>query len=210
MKTIIKSLIYLLLSFTGTSAFALNDNGWNLGLSYISQNFLNEVTQKTDGSASLMGTANYALDGGYKSDLARDWFWTGRLLYTPLPRSADGNTASITLTQIKLLVGQDLGGARASGALDWFAGLGILKEDFKGKGGLTQMNNGTGTATFAVPGNSSSSLNGTQSVGLGYTSGSTRFAGEIAFQNFFNEKKRTQSLILSFLYIFPASRGGRR
>lgn len=189
---------------------AFNNDNWSAGLSYFSENFFNETTQKDSGSPSLMGTASYALDVGYEDDLTKSWMWSARLLYTPVPRSTAGNTATVTLTQLKFLTGQTFSGSKGSGLWDWYGGLGILKEDYKGKGGTVQMNNGTGTATFAVPGNSSSTLNGTQSIGVGYTDGALRVATEIAFENLLNESKRTQNLVISLLYSFQTQRRGRR
>lgn len=213
MKTIRCQILFLCLFLISYKAHAFSRDSWSAGLSYFSQNFFNEITQSSDGSTSFLGTSNYALDVGYESGLVKSWMWSARLLYTPLPRSAPGNTADVTLTQLKFLTGQNFEGAKNNGLWDWYVGLGLLKEDYKGKGGTVQMNNGTGTATFAVPGNSSSSLNGTQSVGVGYSFSSVRITGEIAFENLFNEKKRTQNLIIGVLYLFEttkaSSRGGR-
>lgn len=204
-------LSFLLVSFCSNISFALVNDTWSLGLSYFSQNFWSETAQKRDGSAGFLGTANYALDLGYETSLANAWYWSGRLLYTPLPRVADGNTADITLTQLKFLGGQNLDSLGRGGLVDYFFGLGIIKEDSKGKGGIVQMNNGTGTSSFAVPGSSSSNINGTQSVGMGYSFGATRVLGEIVFENLLNESKRTQSLVIGFLYSFQKpSKGSRK
>lgn len=205
MKTILIFLITFSFFLKPLTASALGNKAWSVGFSYLSKNFLNEITNKEDGSVSFLGTSNYALDGGYEDKLVNDWYWTGRLLYTPLPRSAEGDSASITLTHLKFLFGQNFQGNRASDQWDWFLGLGILREEIKGKGGFVQLSNGTGTSTFAVPGNSSSNINGTQSVGVGYSSGPYRLVTELAFENLFKESKRTQSLVISFLYSFQQS-----
>lgn len=201
---------FIFVTFYSKSSFALVDQNWSLGLSYFSQNFFGETAQKEDGSSGFLGATNYAIDVGYEANLVKTWYWSGRLLYTPLPRSAEGNTADISLTHLKFLGGQNFEGAGRGNTWDYFFGFGIIKQDYKGKGGLVQMNNGSGTATFAIPGNSSSSLNGTQSLGVGYSSGDFRIATEVVFENLLNENKRTQSLVLSFLYSFQKSRGARK
>ena len=202
-------LIFFNIFLFAVCSHALTDENISVGVGYFSQNFMGETAQKPDGSSGFLGAANYGIDLGYEAGLAKNWFWSVRLLYTPLPRAAEGSTADITLTHLKFLGGQNFEGLSSKGSkFDWFVGLGILKEDLKGKGGLVQLNNGTGTATFAVPGNSSSTLNGTQSAGIGYSFGEARVAGEIVFENLFSQTKRTQSLLISILYSFQQKSRG--
>jgi hypothetical protein len=89
----------------------------------ISHKIFNETSQKPDGTKGILGTWNYALDFTYEDNLTSSWFWSGRLAYTPLQRTSEGNTSEIKLLHLKLLIGQNFSGSGRGGASwDWFAG----------------------------------------------------------------------------------------
>lgn len=191
------SLVIMLAS----SSYAFKNKSISVGIGYLSENFMNKTATKSDGSAGFLGETNYNLNLKYDYSLSSDWFLAPQLSYTPMPRSSPGNTAKVSLLHLVFQIGQNYSSSGSSG-WDWYFGPGILQRQIKGTGGTVQMNNGTGTATFAIPGRSSTVQKVTSNFGSSYNFENSRIGIDLVFESFFSNTKRTQSLMLSYAYQF--------
>lgn len=194
----------LLILFFGVScglsrAQAFKESSFGVGLGYYSQNFLNKVAQSETGEAKLLGEANYPLNLKYDVEISSEWFFSPQLSYTFSPRKTPGSTATVTLTHLAFFFGKNMGSP--SSKWDWYFGPGALQEDIKGKGGTEQLPNGTSTATFALPGRTSSIKKLTMNAGSSFTWNRARFGLDLILENAFSSTKRTQSLMLSYSYL---------
>lgn len=194
MKRIAFSLLSL---FVACPAVAFNHGATDVGLGYFSQNVLNKTSQKETGEPGFLGEASYPLT--IKRDIAfgGDWYFAPELSYTLLPRTTPGATAKVTTTHVLFQFGKNAGGD-----WDWFVGPGIIMYGYKGAGGTTVMNNGTTTATFAVPGKDATVIQVTSNVGGSVTFGTSRIGAELIIENLMSSTKRTQSLMVGYSYVF--------
>lgn len=195
---------YIILSLSDAVAF--KSQSFFGGIGYYSQNFFNEITQKDNASTSLFGETSYPITFRYETSLAPAWFMGTQLSYTLLPRTNTGNTTKVTITHLTLLFGNNFVGPFLSG-WDWAIGPGLLKYDISGPGGTKDLNNGTGTATFAIPGNTSTSQKISTNFGISRTFDRSRIGLDLIFESFFSSEKRTQNLMISYSYQFGSSSG---
>lgn len=200
----LKLLLFCSLTLGSASATAFKEGAFGLGVGYYSQNFLNKTAQADTGETKLLGEANYPLNIKYDFELTREWFWSPQLSYTVSPRKSPGDTSTMTLTHLSFLFGKNLG--RMGSSWDWYFGPGLLQEDIKGKGGLQELPNGTGTATFALPGKTSTIRKVTSNLGGSWSYGRSRLGLDLILENAFSSTKRTQSLMFGYSYLFGSGR----
>jgi hypothetical protein len=84
-------------------------------------------------------------------------------------------------------------------------GVGLLNRKIQGKGGTVQLDNGTGTATFALPGRTVQSRTITFNLGSAFNYGPSRFALDLMIEGLTSEK-RSFDIMVSYAYSF--STGG--
>lgn len=198
MKIFIFSL--LAFSFYTQSALAFKNKIFGLGLGYYSQNALNTTSQTDSGSSSFLGEPNYPLNFTYDIAMSAYWFLGQQLGYTLLARSSAGKTADVSLLYYSVRAGTNL--STTNGIWDWFLGPGFMQEEIKGKGGTTEINNGTSTAIFAIPGKSSIVNKIFLDVGTSWSISRNRLGFEVIVENPFSSTKRAQSLLFSYAYLF--------
>ena len=126
-----------------------------------------ETSQDETGEAGTFGT-NYALPLQLQIDTP--FFWglgmSPRLLYTPIGQEAPegGSTSRILMLSLPATY-------TFSEALKGSFGLGYMIRTIKGSGGTIEVNNGLGTSTFLLPGQSRSSKNFLLEAGVSYDVG---------------------------------------
>ncbi len=195
---------FILMFAAPTNAFS--DKAFSAGLGYYSDNVLNKITQKETGAASLTGTTEYPLILKYDWRLNQNFLMAAKLSWSLLGRKGVGDTVKAETMHLYFPVGKNISGT----SWDWSVGLGILRQTLKGAGGLTQMSNGTGTATFAVPGRSVTTQVMTLNFGTNYTMGKSNFGIDLITEGAMSSTKRTFNLMLSYIYTFSGGVGGRK
>lgn len=178
-------------------ANAFENNTNYIGIGYYSQNSFNATSQKETGETGFLGEASYPLN--FKKDFALNsmWFVAPQFSYTLIPRNSAGNTAKVTIAHLEAQFGKNF-----DNNFDWFVGPGFLYTTIKGAGGTKELSNGTGTATFAVPGGESTIQKITMNFGTSYRIQQSRIGFEIIVENIFSSKKRAENLMLSYAYMF--------
>lgn len=189
-------LVAISLSFSSFSQ-AFENNANYVGIGYYSQNSFNATSQKETGETGFLGEASYPVNFKKDFSMTGAWFVAPQFSYTLLPRSSAGNTAKVTIAHLEAQFGKNF-----DSNFDWFVGPGLLYTSIKGAGGTKVMNNGTSTATFAVPGNDSTIQKITMNFGTSYTIQHNRIGFEIIVENLFSSKKRAENLMLSYAYLF--------
>jgi len=191
-------LITLLLSLWWTSpAHAIQNDRWYMSLSMYSQNSFNKTTKSPDGSTSALGQTYYPLGVSYALTAGQLSSFNPSLEYTLIPRtSRDGGTKAslliITLPYTETFWQN----------WDWSVGLSIIQYTLKGKGGTKQLNNGTGTATFGIPGRKVSTLNFATMLGVGYNLESFRFQLGTNILAMMSSDRRSMDLFFMLQYKF--------
>ncbi len=198
---------YVLLIGSSLPAQAFTDGVFGIGAGYFSENAMSKIAQKETGQTGFMGEPSLPIALRYDYGVGMTgWFLAPQLMYSLLPRKTAGSHATVTLTHLVFALGQNFSSMGGSGSgWDWSVGPGLLMRDIKGKGGTTEMSNGTGTATFAVPGRSTSVKLITTNLGVSWTYVSSRVAADLVIERLLASKERTQSFFFSYLYQF----GGR-
>lgn len=194
LKILILSLIFC------SPALAYKNHASYLGIGYYSQNALNKTTTSSTSSPSILGAASYPVNFKYDWALGADWFFSPQLSYTLFPRTSAGGSAKVTILHLLLPFGMNIGGG--SSGWDWFVGPGLIRYAISGSGGATTLNNGTSTATFAVPGDSVVMQNFTINTGGSFSSGSSRYGLDLIFEALLSSGKRTENFMLSYAYRF--------
>jgi hypothetical protein len=136
----------------------------------------------------------------YDWSFTTDWFVSPQLGFTLNPRESAGGSTKTTLWHVAFPVGMNFGFSLGS-QWDWFAGPGIIQYTTKGSGGTAVMSNGTGTATFALPGETSTVQMVTLDAGGSYSLGASRFGLDLIFEGLASNK-RSESFMLSYGYRF--------
>lgn len=188
------------LSFS-SSSFAFKNRVYSLGIAYFSENIFNMTAGSPDGSTQIFGEGSLPVILKYDYGFASNWFFSPQFSYGLFPRTSPGDTAQVTISHLAFLFGKNFSFSGA-GSLDWYFGPGYLQRDIKGAGGAVVMNNGTSTATFARPGNTSTTKKMTMMMGGSYLIDNSRIGFDLIFENLFSQTKRAQSFMLSFAYQF--------
>lgn len=171
------------------------------GVGYYSQNIMSKTAQAETGKTGFLGEANYPFLFKYDSSIFSDWFLTSQFAYTLLPRSTPGDRAKVTLMHLMFQFGQNFDASNWS----WNVGPGYLQQTIKGSGGSVELNNGSATAQFAIPGRDSQITQITVNVGTTWTLNPHQVALDLITENFFSNTKRAHSLMLSYTYIIGSS-----
>jgi hypothetical protein len=179
------------------SGYSFSNHGFYGGLGFYSENSLGKQTRSENGSSSLMGVSTYPLLLKYDLQAGAAWFVSPTFTYTFLPRSSSGGSAKVTLIHLMFPFGTNLSWP----GWDWSAGPGLLHHTLSGSGGTTQMNNGTGTATFAMPAQSVSVDIYTFNLGTSYQFGANRWGADLISEAVLSHK-RTFSFMVSYAYMF--------
>lgn len=181
-------------------AQAFKNKSFAVGLGYYSQNVLGKTTTSPNSAPGFLGAPLYPLNLHYDFNLQSDWYLSPQLSYTLIPRSSAGDSAKITLTHFLFATGMNFGFSGRS-HWDWFVAPGMIQYTIKGTGGTTVLSNGTGTATFALPGDSSTVRNVTMTTGGSFNFEDSRFGFDMIFEGLLSSK-RTESFMLSYAYRF--------
>lgn len=187
------------LTLAPAPARAFQRQAFYLGVGLLSENSLGKITASPDGKASTLGTANYPLLLKYDWALKGDRYLSPSFAYTLIPRKTQGDVADVTTWHLHLPFGMNFGRGRGGGGWDWSFGPGILSRTQKGKGGTVQLNNGSGTSTFGVPGRSVETRTLTLTGGLGYTSHAHRLSCDLITEGLASQR-RGLSLFLAYAY----------
>jgi hypothetical protein len=179
--------------FFASPSFALTE-GWFVGASYYAQSSIFKTTQSADGSSSILGAGMIPFSATWSTK-----FWeyalAPKLEYTLIPRDSTGGSIQSTLMILSFPHYVPLEGP----AGDYSYGLAFLQYTIKGGGGIKTLNNGTGTANFAVPPDSvtSTTVALRASLGLNFPLGHAEIGTflEGAFTD-----RRTFSLFFNFDY----------
>lgn len=180
-------------------AAAYKDNSFLVGVGYLSENALGKTTTSPNSSPGFLGAASYPLNFKYDWNMNFNWFASPQMTFTLFPRSSAGGSAKVTTLHFVLPFGTNLG---TSAEWDWFVGPGLMRRTVEGKGGTTVLSNGTGTATFAMPGESSSSQTITFNTGTSYNWEDHRFALDLIIDGMMSGRKRSMSFMLSYGFRF--------
>ena len=180
--------------------YSFQQKSYSVGLSYFSQNVYNEIGQGQTGETKFLGEASYPLSLKYDFAAFGNWFIAPQLTHTFVPRESAGGSTEITLTHLSFLTGKNF--ESYGSAWDWYFGPGILQQKIKGEGGTVQLLNGSTPTTFAQPGRTVTTKNVTMNFGSSYKLYKMRLGLDLVFENFFNNEKRTQSLMFSLAYVF--------
>jgi len=181
-------------------AFAGSANGLYAGLGLYAQNSFDKTTKTDDGSGSLLGAYSFPLIARYNITFSDRWTFAPALCFTPLPRDSGGGTAKTTFIHLSLpFVYRMNGGGRD---LEFYAGPGVSQYQIKGAGGTKTLNNGTTTATFAVPGGDSTSKLVTADLGFALDEDPHRMSVDFFIDGAGSPGKRSINLLLSYMYHF--------
>lgn len=191
------SLAILIVSCLAPFARAAKDSTFQVGANLLSHG-LNRETQQASGQTSFLGTTYYQLYFQTHFGVTSTLQFSPNLSYMPdflLPRkTSDGSvTTSYVILGLPVLY-------RLNDSWDFGGGPAILWYTVKGSGGTTTMNNGTGTATFARPGQSSTSKTVGLTFGAGWNMSAGRLGADAMIEGLTNSQKRNYSLLFSATY----------
>lgn len=200
MLKIFMSAFFCYLVIYSSACFAFSDKAMYLGAGFFSESILGKQTTSVTGASTTSGTATYPLFFKYDMQVgSAGYFVAPTVYYTVFSRSDPANSAKVTIWHLLLPYGGNF-----YGNWDWSAGLGILNRTIQGAGGIVQLNNGTGTSSFALPGGTVSSRVFTVNAGASYYFNASRFALDLVAEGAASSK-RTFDFMLSYSYAF---RGG--
>lgn len=121
----------------------------SVGVSVVGHEAFSTAGDETS-SMTLFGTLVPALTFDVEFELSKSLGLRPGLDFTPIGRSTEDDAASMRLLGFSAPVTWNLGGSA-----DLRAGPGILLVLLSGNGGTAELENGTGTSDFALPGGSS-------------------------------------------------------
>jgi len=186
--------------FSSSSVFAFKEGAFYAGVGYYSQSALYKTTSSEDSQPSLFGTTIYPLNLKYDWNMFGDWFLSPQLSYALFPRESAENSAKVTMAHLVLPFGKEFADT-GSTAWDWYAGPGFIRYAIAGSGGTVVLNNGTSTATFALPGGTSTIQEVTFNGGVSLNHGNSRVGFDLIFEGLM-ASKRTESVMVSWAYRF--------
>ncbi|MGZ3691821.1 MAG: hypothetical protein ACXVAX_09970 [Pseudobdellovibrio sp.] len=196
-----KNFVILIFVFVASSeCFAFTHEAYGIGLAGFSENVFGETTGSASGASQLLGEFDFPFVFSWDHSIGKDWYFSPQLGYGMISRETSGSSGKASISFITARFGKNMSGKKSFDS-DWYFGIGILDHHFDGEGGTVVMNNGTGTATFAMPGASSDAKVWTTSLGTSYTFGTSRLGFDIVFENILKSDKRAQNLMLSYVYL---------
>ncbi len=195
-----KIVLSLIFSLTSSLSFAFSDGSVGLGLGYLAENSFNRITKTSNGQPNaLIGTTSFPLLLNYEKSILGDWFIAPSIAYTFFERQTVGSSGKMTLMHLSLPIGKNF-----SGNMDWYVGAGFMSRTLKGAGGIVNLNNGSGTSDFALPGKTVSSQTITINAGIGGALGEGRLGADLISEGLLSVK-RTFSFMLN--YTLTVARG---
>ena len=164
-----------------------------VGISYFAQNSLYKSTSKDSGAGDLFGhTALFPFTYTYDTEFGYGWNFSPQLQWTLIPHDSSTYKSSMMLLNFPV-------GSVISNNWSWYAGPGLMYYTIKGSGGTKLLNNGTGTATFAVPDQTVTMKTITTDLGMAFKSGGLRLAFGTLMDSFLSTTgKRNYNLYLNF------------
>jgi len=193
-----------LILFISGPALAYKNGAFYFGVGYYSQNILGKTTTSSTSAASPLGAPAFPLNFKYDWSLSSDWYLSPQFSYTLMPRASAENSAKTTMMHLVFPFGNNFGGSMGGEAWDWFVGPGLIRYSIQGSGGTTVLSNGTGTATFALPGGNSTVQNITFNAGTSYNIEKSRLGFDLIIEGLASSGKRSESLMLSYAYAFSS------
>lgn len=184
-------------------AHAASLDGYYLGLGLYAQNSFDKTTKTDDGAGALLGAYSFPVAIRYVQSVSGSWSIAPALLYTPIPRSSGGSTATTTFLHLSIPASYEWSGN--SREFEFFVGPGLSMYSMKGAGGTKQLSNGTGTSTYAVPGGTSTSKLVTLDFGAAWNENPHRLSFEIFVEGAASEK-RSFNLLATYMYHFGGGR----
>ena len=188
-------ILSILVMLISSRAFAIENGKWYAGVSYYTQNSLSKTTKSADGSKSFLGQTYYPLGVSYAVAAGSDSAFVPTFEYTLLPRTSKDGGTKATLMMLTLPYTE-----KFLESWDWSVGLTTIYYNLKGKGGTKQLNNGTGTATFALPGRSVSTINFATHLAVGYNYEDFRFQLGTNILALLSKERRAIDLFLTLQY----------
>jgi hypothetical protein len=198
---VIRSTLFLFTLILNLVAEAHAAKSFYAGIGYQSQNVLGKITQSESGAKSVLGTAIYPVVFKYDLLVAKDLFFSPKLTYTLLSRSAIGGSGKVTEWHLMLPLGMNI----KDGPWDWSAGPGVYNSKIAGSGGVVTLSNGNGTSQFALPGGTTETQLISVNAGTYYRAGKSSFGFDLMTTGTFSDK-RTINLMVSYLYQFSGGR----
>lgn len=178
-------------------AHAFNNQAVYGGLGYFLENNYGKLTTSSNSAPSTLGTADYPLFAKYDLQLTSYFYLSPQFNYTLLTRSDPSNSATVTIWQLMLPFGGNIG----SSSFDWSMGPGLLNRNISGSGGTQTLNNGSSTSTFSLPGRSVTIQTYTVDLGVSWSSGPSRIGFDLITEGTLTNK-RTIDMMLSYSYAF--------
>lgn len=201
-----KAKLFTFLFFFSLFAHSYTDKTFYTGLALFSENSINKITKSDTGTNSLLGTSNYPLLLKYDVKSYENYFISPSLSYSVVSRSSSGGSAKATLWHLYFPIGANF----SASEWDWSFGPGILNRTIQGSGGTQQLSNGTGVATFSLPGGKSTAQNYTLNFGGSYVYKKSRFGLDLITEELFSSTKKNYNLMLSYSYaIYGGAQGSR-
>lgn len=199
--------VILCISLAAATAGAGATSTLQVGASLLSHG-LNRTTQKASGDTSLLGSTYYQFYFQNHFAINGPWQFSPNVSYmhdSILPTPSAGGTSKNTYFILGLPVTYQL-----NDRWELAGGPAFLWYTIKGEGGTTTLNNGTGTATFAKPGQSSTSTTLALTFGGGWNWAAGRVGTDFVVEGFTNTQKKTYSLLVSASFNAWSYGGGSR
>lgn len=181
-------------------ALAFKHNAFYGGVGYFSQNSLNRVANRPTGDSGLLGTNAYPLNVKYDWAMSFDWYLATRFSFTPIARESAEGSAKTTMMHLYFPVGQNFGGGGDT-HWEWSVGPGLIRYAIQGAGGTQTLSNGTGTATFGLPGKSRTFQNITLNTGFAFNLANSRYGLDAIIEGAMSDK-RSVDLMFTYDYRF--------
>ncbi len=140
----------------------------------------------------------------YEYALSGRLYFAPQLMLTLVPTKSWDESTTTAIHNLAL----PLGGPLSSGGgidYDWGLGFGLMYYELKGKGGTTNLRNGTGTMDFAVADGSKTSKLITTNFGLSANVDRHRVGLDLIFESLLSNEKRAYSYLLDYTYRFGGS-----
>lgn len=188
------AILALFVGLVSSQSWAMKDGALDLGIGAFSHN---SWVSSTNSSASpgAIGRLYFPVTARYDWQVGQSFFFVPRLLYTPI--SAEGHDeVKTSFMMLDLDVGQAVWDN-----WDWTAGISYFRYTVEGPGGTVQLNNGTGTSTFARPARDVTSTTFMFNAGMTRQFDTWDLTATLYFTEIFTSR-RTLSGMVGFLYRF--------
>ncbi len=189
-------ILFFLIFSVHTQAWAFHLETYGVGYGLMSSGLFTESVT-SDGKTSLYGSFSFHFLTGHLRWTDDTFKYGVRMGYTMIPRETADGAAKVTQLLISPQFGVPFGGSRQ---FLWNTGLSLLRTESKGQGGQVVVNNGSGTAVFYRPSDTSTSLLINLETGVNYQfSGGWFSSADLLFNGLLGDK-RNVSLFLSIGY----------